>query len=426
MMKRTISNIKAREILDSRGFPTVEVDVILDDGSMGRASVPSGASTGKFEALEKRDHDERRYQGKGVLTVVDSINSEIHPHLQGLDASNQEKIDKKLIDLDGTEKKEKLGSNAILPVSLACAKAAAASYKMPLYRYLGGTSAKTLPIPLINILNGGVHANNGLSVQEFMIVPIGADSFTQALEYSSKVFFSLITILKSKGMSTAVGDEGGVAPPVSTTREALNLILEAITAAKLTPGKEIALALDVAASEFYNARDNVYEIDGEKKSPAALLMYYENLVNVYPIVSLEDPFDQEDFAHYSSLTSLIGNRCQIVGDDIFVTNISRLDQGIKEKAANAILIKLNQIGTLSETLNVIDHAKRNGFNTVISHRSGETEDTTMSDLAIATNAGQIKTGSLCRSERTAKYNQLLRIQEELGKSGTFFNPFLKK
>lgn len=413
----SISNILAREILDSRGFPTVEVEVHLENGMHARASVPSGASTGKFEAVEKRDGDLSRYMGKGVESVVEAIESDIFLSLQGLHADNQRKIDDTLIAMDGTPNKSKFGANATLAVSLACARVAARSHRMPLYTYLGGIAANTLPMPLINILNGGVHANNPLDVQEFMIVPVAAEKFSEALSLSALVFHTLKGLLKKKGMSTAVGDEGGVAPMLKTTREALDFLCEAIHSAGLRPGHDIALALDVAASEFF--KDGLYHFEGREHDAASMLDFYEKLVADYPILSIEDPLDQEDFAGYTSLTKKLGDSIQIVGDDIFVTNQKRLARGIDEKCANAILIKLNQIGTLTETMDVVEKAHKAGFKTIISHRSGETEDTFIADLAVAVNAGQIKTGSLCRGERTAKYNQLLRIEERLARQAYF-------
>lgn len=414
-----IQNIIAREILDSRGFPTVEVEVVLANGVMNRAAVPSGASTGKFEALELRDGDNHRFMGKGVRHVVETIESDIFQILQGRRVDEQRKIDTLLIELDGTENKSNLGANAMLAVSLACAKTAARAHKMPLFRYLGGVHSHILPMPLINIINGGAHANNGLDIQEFMIVPVAATTIMEALELSGAVFHTLKGILKKRGISVAVGDEGGVAPKLDNTRAALDLIMEAITTAGLTPGEHMALALDVAASEFFDESKGHYQFEGKSRSSADMINFYEELVQNYPILSIEDPLDQEDFAGYAAMTKQMGHRLQIVGDDLFVTNPKRLKQGIAQHATNAILIKLNQIGTLSETLDVIEMAHKAGMKTVISHRSGETEDTTIADLAVAVNAGQIKTGSLCRSERTAKYNQLLRIEEKLGREARF-------
>lgn len=421
-----IEHIIPREVIDSRGFPTVEVEVVLKNGMVGRAIAPSGASTGKFEALEMRDSDLTRFQGKGVLKVIRAIRRDISPHLIGLPGDQQALIDGTLCRLDGTENKSHLGANALLPISMACAKAAAQAHAMPLYRYLGGSRASTLPVPLINILNGGAHANNGLDIQEFMIVPIAARDMMEAIELCASVFHTLKSQLKGKGFSTAVGDEGGVAPPLQGTIAALDTIMEAIVAAGLTPNKDIALALDVAASELYDGARSLYHMDGTDHDSNSLIHFYGELVNQYPIVSIEDPLDQEDFHGYQKMTELLGERIQIVGDDIFVTNRIRLDRGIKMGAANAILIKLNQIGTVTETLDVIDHALHHGYTTIISHRSGETEDTFIADLAVGVNAGQIKTGSLCRSERTAKYNQLLRIQESLGGFSRLANDFLRR
>ncbi len=425
-MPLTISNILAREILDSRGFPTVEVDVILANGVRGRAVVPSGASTGKFEALELRDGDFHRFQGKGVKRVVQMIETDIFQHLQGYAADQQRAIDSMLCDLDGTDNKSHLGANGTLAVSMACAKAAAKAYQMPLYRYLGGGNAHTLPMPLINIINGGAHANNGLDVQEFMIVPVGACTFMEALELSAAVFHALKAILKKQGISTAVGDEGGVAPTLKGTKAALDLMMQAIVEAGLTPGEHIALAMDVAASEFYDEAKGLYRYEGAEHDSASMLSIYTNLVDHYPILSIEDPLDQEDFKGFTAMTKALGNRLQIVGDDLFVTNKTRLSQGIAQGAANAILIKLNQIGTVTETLDVIEKAHRAGYKSIISHRSGETEDTFIADLAVAVNAGQIKTGSLCRGERTAKYNQLLRIAENLSGQAQFAHTLFNK
>lgn len=415
----SISNILAREILDSRGFPTVEVEVHVENGMHARASVPSGASTGKFEAVEKRDGDLSRYLGKGVESVVESIESDIFQSLQGLRADQQRKIDDVLIDLDGTHNKSKLGANATLAVSLACARVSARSHRTPLYTYLGGVAANTLPMPLVNIINGGAHANNALDIQEFMIVPVAAEKFSEALSLSALVFHTLKGLLKKKGMSTAVGDEGGVAPMLSSTTDALDFIMDAIVEAGLRPGEDIALALDVAASEFYNVGKGHYHFEGKEHDAAAMVDFYAKLAGSYPILSIEDPLDQDDFKGYTTMTEKLGHKLQIVGDDIFVTNRARLKKGIAEKAANAVLIKLNQIGTLTETMDVVECAHKGGYKTIISHRSGETEDTFIADLAVALNSGQIKTGSLCRGERTAKYNQLLRIEERLGRQAYF-------
>lgn len=415
----SITNILAREILDSRGFPTVEVEVQLENGMHARASVPSGASTGKFEAVEKRDGDLSRYLGKGVESVVESIERDIFEALQGLRVDQQRKIDDILIDLDGTPNKSKLGANATLAVSLACARVAARSYRTPLYTYLGGVASNTLPMPLINIINGGAHANNALDVQEFMIVPVAAERFSEALSLSALVFHTLKGVLKKKGMSTAVGDEGGFAPMLSNTTDALDFIMEAIKEAGLRPGEDIALALDVAASEFYDTQKGHYHFEGRHEDSASMIAFYEKLAKDYPILSIEDPLDQDDFKGYASMTASLGDKLQIIGDDIFVTNRERLKKGIAIGAANAVLIKLNQIGTLTETMDVVECAHRAGYKTIISHRSGETEDTFIADLAVGLNTGQIKTGSLCRGERTAKYNQLLRIEERLGRQAYF-------
>lgn len=409
-----IIDVFAREVLDSRGNPTVEVEVMLEDGSIGRAIVPSGASTGKFEALELRDGDKKRYLGKGVLKAVENVNELIAPKLLGLNAYDQVYIDNVLLELDGTENKSKLGANAILGVSMAVARAAANSLQLPLYKYLGGVNAKVLPVPLMNVINGGAHADNNLDIQEFMIVPAGAPSFKEALRYGAETFHALKKILKESGHVTAVGDEGGFAPNLKNNEEAIQVLIQAIKNAGYEPGKDIFIALDVAASEFYNEETGKYHIDGTDKSADELIEYYESLINKYPIISIEDPFDQEDWEAYSKFNSKVGNKIQIVGDDLYVTNVKRLQKGIELKASNSILIKLNQIGSVTETLNAIEMAKTNNMTNVISHRSGETEDTFIADLAVATNAGMIKTGSLSRSERIAKYNQLLRIEEELG------------
>ena len=409
-----IVNITAREILDSRGFPTIEVDVELECGSVGRAAAPSGASTGKFEALELRDNEPERYSGKGVNQAIANIEGEIFSTLQGLDAYEQLNIDNILIELDGTENKSRLGANAILGVSLATAKAAADAHGMPLYRYLGGVDAHILPVPQINIINGGVHADNPIDIQEFMIVPAGAESIKEALRMGSEVFHSLKSLLKKAGHNVNVGDEGGVAPALKSSDEALDYIMQAINLAGYKAGSDIHLALDPASTEFYH--EGKYHLKGEGKvlSSEQMVEYYQNLLNNYPIISIEDGLAEEDWQGWQHLTKALGERIQIVGDDLLVTNPERLARGIQEKSANAILIKLNQIGTLTETLQTIRMAKNSAWKTVISHRSGETEDTTIADLAVAVNAGQIKTGSLSRSERIAKYNQLIRIEEELG------------
>ncbi|WP_126993072.1 phosphopyruvate hydratase [Thermosipho globiformans] len=409
-----IIDVFAREVLDSRGNPTVEVEVMLEDGSIGRAIVPSGASTGKFEALELRDGDKKRYLGKGVLKAVENVNEIIAPKLLGLNAYDQVYIDNVLLELDGTENKSKLGANAILGVSMAVARAAANSLQLPLYKYLGGVNAKVLPVPLMNVINGGAHADNNLDIQEFMIVPAGAPSFKEALRYGAETFHALKKILKEAGHVTAVGDEGGFAPNLKNNEEAIQVLIQAIRAAGYEPGKDIFIALDVAASEFYNEETGKYFIDGSEKTVDELIEYYKSLIEKYPVISIEDPFDQEDWEAYQKFNKEVGNKVQIVGDDLYVTNVKRLQKGIELKASNSILIKLNQIGSVTETLNAIELAKTNNMTNVISHRSGETEDTFIADLAVATNAGMIKTGSLSRSERIAKYNQLLRIEEELG------------
>ncbi|MCL1467817.1 phosphopyruvate hydratase [Argonema galeatum] len=412
-----IEFIQAREILDSRGRPTVEAEVHLANGVMGLAQVPSGASTGTFEAHELRDGDKSRYGGKGVLTAVENIKEKIAPELLGLDAVNQELLDRTMIDLDGSANKSNLGANAILAVSLAAAKASAAALTLPLYRYLGGPLANLLPVPLMNVINGGAHADNNVDFQEFMIVPVGATSFREALRWGAEVFASLSNVLHDKGLLTGVGDEGGFAPNLESNQAALDLLVAAIEKAGYKPGEEVALALDVAASEFYKEGQYVY--DGAAHSPGEFIDYMATLVGQYPIVSIEDGLHEEDWENWTLLTQKLGSTVQLVGDDLFVTNPIRLRKGIETKASNSILIKLNQIGSLTETLEAIDLATRNGYRSVISHRSGETEDTTIADLAVATRAGQIKTGSLCRSERVAKYNRLLRIEEELGEQAIY-------
>ena len=409
-----IETIFAREILDSRGNPTLEVDVSLEDGAFGRAAVPSGASTGAYEAVELRDGDKSRYGGKGVLKAVANVNTEIADTLYGLDAENQRGIDQILIELDGTENKSRLGANAMLGVSMAVAKAAAASQQTPLYRYIGGSNAHVLPVPMMNIINGGEHADNPIDVQEFMIMPVGAESFSEALRMGAEVFHALKAKLQADGHNTNVGDEGGFAPALASSEAALDYIMSAIEAAGYKPGEDIYLAMDVASSEFYE--DGKYNLKGEGKvlSSPEFASYLENLVNKYPIISIEDGMDEDDWDGWANLTVSIGDRCQLVGDDLFVTNPKRLARGIETAAANSILVKVNQIGTLSETLDAVDLAHRAGFTAVMSHRSGETSDTTIADLAVATNCGQIKTGSLARSDRLSKYNQLLRIEEQLG------------
>jgi enolase len=415
-----ILDILAREILDSRGNPTVEVDVTLESGFGGRAAIPSGASTGEHEAVELRDGDKARYLGKGVQKAVANVNERIAPELIGMDALDQMGIDQILIDLDGTPNKSVLGANAILGVSLACAKAAAAYLSLPPYRYLGGVYAHQLPVPMMNILNGGKHADNNVDLQEFMVVPVGAPSFREALRMGTEVFHHLKAILKGKGYNTAVGDEGGFAPDLRSNEEALAVIMEAIKQAGYTPGAEVAIALDPAASEFYRGGKYILQAEQKKERKASeMVAFYEDLVGRYPILSIEDGLAEDDWEGWRELTVRLGGRVQLVGDDLFVTNRERLAKGIKEGVANSILIKLNQIGTLTETLAAIEMAKKAGYTAVISHRSGETEDTTIADVAVATNVGQIKTGSASRTDRVAKYNQLLRIEEELGEQGSF-------
>ncbi len=414
-----IFSIDAREILDSRGNPTIEVDVLLETGFLGRAAVPSGASTGEHEAVELRDGDNNRYLGKGVLQAVENVNEIIAPELLGLEISDQTLIDRLMIEMDGTENKQKLGANATLGVSLACARAAAAEQGISLYRYIGGTNAKLLPVPMANILNGGKHADNNVDLQEFMIMPLGADSFRQALQINAEVFHTLKKLLQKSGQATGVGDEGGFAPDLASNEEALSLIVKAIKSANYRPGKDVYIALDPASSEFFKA--GKYQLKAENKalSSAEMVDYYADLVEKYPIISIEDGLAEDDWKGWKLMMEKLGNKIQIVGDDLFVTNVERLKKGIEEKSANSILIKLNQIGTLTETLETIEMAKTAGFTNVISHRSGETSDTFIADLSVAVNSGQIKTGSLCRSERIAKYNQLLRIEEELGNSALF-------
>jgi enolase len=407
----TIKSIKAREILDSRGNPTVEVDVELTDGALGRAAVPSGASTGAFEAVELRDGGER-YLGKGVLSAISNVQKEIAPKLIGADPFAQRTIDKLMIDLDGSANKSKLGANAILGVSLAIARAASTSKKLPLYRYLGGESADLLPVPMMNILNGGAHADTNVDIQEFMIAPIGAKNFKEALRWGAEVYHALKSVLKKRGLATSIGDEGGFAPNLDSNRAALDLIVEAINKAGFKLGSEIALAMDVAATEFY--KNGHYEFEGSKLTAAEMIAYYKDLVDSYPLVSIEDPLAEDDWDGWRAITEVLGERVQLVGDDLFVTNPERLSRGIAAKTANALLVKVNQIGSLTETLDAVAMADKAGYRSMMSHRSGETEDTTIADLAVATSAGQIKTGAPARSERVAKYNQLLRIEEELG------------
>jgi enolase len=417
MQDMSIDQILAREILDSRGRPTVEAEVYLVNGGIGVAQVPSGASTGSFEAHELRDEDKKRYNGNGVIKAVANVNDRIAPELEGMNAFEQESIDRAMIALDGTPNKSNLGANAILAVSLANAKAVAHALGVPLYRYLGGPLANLLPVPLMNVINGGAHADNNIDFQEFMIVPVGATSFREALRWGAEVFAALSKVLSAKGLMTGVGDEGGFAPNLGSNQEALDLLLSAIEQAGYKPGEQVALALDVAASEFYV--NGNYKYDGTEHSPEEFINYLAELSSKYPIVSIEDGLHEEDWASWQQLTQKIGSKVQLVGDDLFVTNEQRLRQGIERSAANSVLIKLNQIGTLTETLATIDLGTRNGYTSIISHRSGETEDTTIADLAVATRAGQIKTGSLCRSERVAKYNRLLRIEEELGSSAIY-------
>lgn len=409
-----IIDIIGREILDSRGNPTVEVDVVLEDGSMGRAGVPSGASTGAHEAVELRDGDGKRYLGKGVEKAVDAVNGEIYDAVRGMDAEDQRRIDQALRDLDGTVNKSRLGANAILGTSLAVAKASAEACGLPLYRYIGGASAHVMPVPMMNILNGGAHADNPIDIQEFMIMPVGAESCREAIRVGAEVFHTLRKKLHDAGHNTNVGDEGGFAPNLKSTTEALDFIMASIEAAGYSPGVDVKLALDCAASEYY--KNGKYELAGEGRTLSSDEMagYLADLVGKYPIISIEDGMDEDDWAGWSALTKAIGSKCQLVGDDLFVTNTERLQRGIQEGIANSILVKVNQIGSLSETLDAVNMAQRADYTAVISHRSGETEDATIADLSVATNAGQIKTGSLCRSDRLAKYNQLIRIEEELG------------
>jgi enolase len=414
-----IVDIIGREILDSRGNPTVEVDVVLEDGAHGRAAVPSGASTGAHEAVELRDGDKKRYLGRGVRKAVDAVNGEIFDAIGGMDAEAQVKIDETLIALDGTPNKGRLGANAILGVSLAVAKAAAEANALPLYRYVGGTSARVLPVPQMNIINGGVHADNPIDFQEFMIMPVGAQNIAEAVRMGSEVFHTLRKALKDAGHSTSVGDEGGFAPNLPSAEAALDFVMKAIASAGFKVGEEIVLALDPAASEFFKDGRYVYEGEGKTRTPEEQAEYLAGLVSRYPIVSIEDGMAEDDFAGWKFLTDRIGKQCQLVGDDIFVTNVTRLKEGIERGIANSILIKVNQIGTLTETLAAVDMAHRAAYTAVMSHRSGETEDATIADLAVATNCGQIKTGSLARSDRTAKYNELIRIEEELGPQAQF-------
>ncbi|WP_146827702.1 phosphopyruvate hydratase [Aeromicrobium flavum] len=411
-----ISDVAAREILDSRGNPTVEVEVVLDDGTLGRAAVPSGASTGQFEAVELRDGGDR-YLGKGVLKAVEAVNGPLAETLVGFDADDQRAIDQAMLDLDGTPNKGQYGANAILGISLAVAHAAAESAGLPLFRYVGGPNAHVLPVPMMNILNGGAHADSNVDVQEFMIAPIGAESFAESLRWGAEVYHALKGVLHDRGLSTGLGDEGGFAPNLESNRAALDLIAVAVEKAGFTLGSDIALAMDVAASEFHG--DGGYTFEGVAKSTDEMISYYSELVSSYPIVSIEDPLDEEDWAGWSAITAALGDKTQLVGDDLFVTNVERLSRGIAEKAGNAMLVKVNQIGSLSETIDAVDLAHRAGFHNMMSHRSGETEDVTIADLAVATNCGQIKTGAPARSDRVAKYNQLLRIEEMLGSAASY-------
>lgn len=412
-----IEAVNSREILDSRGNPTVEVEVLLDNGSYAIAQVPSGASTGAFEAVERRDGDKGRYGGKGVADAVAAVIDEIGPEIVGMDASNQRELDQALIDLDGTKNKGKLGANAILGVSLAVAKAAADAAGLPLYAYLGGPNAHVLPVPMMNILNGGSHADSNVDIQEFMIAPLGAPTFKEALRWGAEVYHALKSVLKDRGLNTGLGDEGGFAPNLESNSAALDLIIEAIEAAGLKPGQDVALALDVASTEFF--KDGGYQFEGEVKSTEYMVDYYEKLITNYPLVSIEDPLSEDEWDAWVSLTEKIGDRVQLVGDDLFVTNPERLQKGIELGAANALLVKVNQIGTLTETLEAVENAHRAGYKSMTSHRSGETEDTTIADLAVATNSGQIKTGAPARGERVNKYNQLLRIEDELDDAAVY-------
>jgi enolase len=417
----TIVAVHAREILDSRGNPTVEVDVVLENGILGRAAVPSGASTGEHEAIELRDKDAKRYLGKGVLSAVQNVNETIAPEIVGMEVTEQPAVDQAMLELDGTENKSKLGANAILGVSLAVAKAAAQDRDLPLFKYLGGVAAQALPVPMMNIINGGAHADNNVDLQEFMVMPVGAANFAEALRWGAEVFHALKTVLKKKGYNTAVGDEGGFAPDLKSNEEALMVIMQAIEVSGRKPGDEICIALDPASSEFYNREKRVYELKSENRAftSAEMIDYYENLAKKYPIISIEDGLAEDDWEGWKMMTNRMGKAMQLVGDDLFVTNTKRLQRGIQQGVGNSILVKVNQIGSLSETLAAIAMAHRAGYTAVISHRSGETEDTTIADIAVATNAGQIKTGSASRTDRICKYNQLLRIEEMLGEHATF-------
>lgn len=415
----TIIDIHAREILDSRGNPTVEVDVTLEDGTLGRAAVPSGASTGAHEAVEKRDSDKNRYNGKGVLNAVAAVNGEIAEELIGYDVTEQLSIDTLMIEMDGTPNKSRLGANAILGVSLACAKAAADFCNLPIYRYVGGATSKTLPVPMMNIINGGEHADNPIDIQEFMIMPVAAENIKDAIRIGSEIFHTLKNELKNAHLSTGIGDEGGFAPNIKSTREAIDFILKSTEKAGYSPGSDIFLALDCASTEYYNDNKYIFKGEGKELSSIENIAYLESLVKDYPIISIEDGMAEDDWEGWIALTETLGDKVQLVGDDLFVTNPSRLKMGIEKKAANSMLVKVNQIGTLSETLNAVEMAHRANFTNVMSHRSGETEDSTIADLAVATNCGQIKTGSLARSDRLAKYNQLIRIEEELGDTAEY-------
>ncbi len=412
-----IDSLTAREILDSRGNPTVEVEVVLDDGTFARAAVPSGASTGAFEAYELRDGDAQRYGGKGVRKAVEAVVERIAPELEGFEATDQRIVDAALIELDGTDNKSDLGANAILGVSLAVAKAAAEWAELPLFRYVGGPNAHVLPVPMMNVINGGAHADTNVDIQEFMILPVGAESFSEALRWGAETYHALKALLKKRGLSTGLGDEGGFAPDLASNREALDLLVEAIGAAGFAPGRDIALGLDVASTELFD--NGSYTFEGSARSAAEMSAYYEELLGAYPLVSIEDPLAEEDWEGWAHLTSEIGDRVQLVGDDLFVTNPARLARGIEQHVANSILVKVNQIGTLTETLDAVSLAHRSGYTSILSHRSGETEDTTIADLAVATDCGQIKTGAPARSERVAKYNQLLRIEEQLGDAAVY-------
>ena len=423
-----ISEIVARQILDSRGNPTVEVDVMTSEGIMGRAAVPSGASTGKHEAMELRDGDKNVYMGKGVLKAVEHVNEILSEELYGWDVTDQRGLDNTMIELDGTANKSKFGANAILAVSMAAAKAAAQTVGLPLYRYVGGSNARTLPMPMMNILNGGAHADNKIDFQEFMVMPIGAPSFSEGLRWGVEIFHTLKSVLKKRGYSTNVGDEGGFAPNIQSNEEAIETVLKAIEKAGYKPGVDVAIAMDAANSELYNDKDKNYvfhKSDGKIMSSEELVEYWVSWCKKYPIISIEDGMAEDDWKGWKMLTDALGNKVQLVGDDLFVTNVNRLEKGIKEKIANGLLVKVNQIGTLSETIDAVTMAQHNGYNTIMSHRSGETEDATIADLAVALNCGQIKTGSASRSDRMAKYNQLLRIEEELGSSAFFPNKTLK-